>query len=111
MPESGYQAFVIKFMSSVTSGSSIPRDPGYQDRDLRRADVIESEEEEEEEEEEEDGDDDDEDMDGYQAMTQRLEHDTNKQQYDPAQDKSERRSLRQRYRELIQSAEGAYTGF
>jgi hypothetical protein len=85
------------------SGTSVIRGPELQNGDPLIDDERREEEEQEEEEEE---DDDEEEMDEYEALTQKLNHDTNKEQYDPSQDKSERRTIRQRYRELIQAAEG-----
>jgi len=74
-----------------------PRNPEPQDPDASDAEVVEGEDAEQLIE--------DEDMDEYQAVTQRLERDTDKTLYDPAQDKAERRTIRQKYRELIRSAE------
>jgi hypothetical protein len=77
-----------------------PRNPEPQDPDASDAEVVEGEDAEQLIE--------DEDMDEYQAVTQRLERDTDKTLYDPAQDKAERRTIRQKYRELIRSAEGTF---
>lgn len=88
------------------SGTSVIRGPEHQNGDPP---VDERMEEEEEDEEEEDEDDGEEEIDEYDLLTQKLNHDTNKEQYDPSQDKSERRTIRQRYRELIQTAEGSFT--
>ncbi|CAO3690787.1 unnamed protein product [Umbelopsis ramanniana] len=86
------------------SGTSVIRGPEHQNGDPPIDKRMEEEEDEEEEEEEEEDDEEDE-IDEYDLLTQKLNHDTNKEQYDPSQDKSERRTIRQRYRELIQTAE------
>ncbi|CAM0136064.1 hypothetical protein VKS41_005550 [Umbelopsis sp. WA50703] len=56
-------------------------------------------------EEEDDEEEEEEEIDELQALTQRLNKEIDRSQYDPSQDKSQRRTIRQRYRELIQSAE------
>jgi hypothetical protein len=90
------------------SGTSVIRGPEHQNGDPPIDERVEEEEDEEDEEDEEE-DDEEEEIDEYDLLTQKLNHDTNKEQYDPSQDKSERRTIRQRYRELIQTAEGIFT--
>jgi acetyl-CoA carboxylase carboxyltransferase component len=74
--------------------------PGNGSPEIEFEEHASAEEEEDEEEEEE--------IDELQALTQRLNKEIDKSQYDPSQDKSQRRTIRQRYRELIQSAEGMF---
>jgi molecular chaperone GrpE (heat shock protein) len=79
--------------------------PGNGSPEIEFEEHASAEEEDDDEEEEEE---EEEEIDELQALTQRLNKEIDRSQYDPSQDKSQRRTIRQRYRELIQSSEGMF---